>query len=571
MYIGDTNPLILANLKLTNQQHSVYILFISFAFGYCSMRGRKRKTNLHLHPEGAPNPLNKSGERLAYMANTLAERALSRSQEEFLLGVDTGHNIALMSGPGTGKTFTSCLVPFAHFVAFSRDDKAELAGRIPAGSQAVTAHSAGLTVIRGIYRYIRVNPSCDSNLVAQFGPSQGLDRKDFRYAESLISWSKNTLLKLADCVSAIAWPQDVAEGLITCAVNTAHEAMAHTLRLAKSGQLKEVGYDDMPWLPVACNWAKKSFERILVDEFQDQSPCQIELLARLAGYGVEHLSEGDCPPNYAQIILVGDIAQAIYGFRGATGENARNFIARIGAIELPLMLSYRLPQSAVPLLRPFWPALEVPATNPEGSINSLLLGKLEGTCEAGDFVISRTNAPLVSIAIRFLCSGRKAMVVGRDIGQTLISLLKKIEGKRTFKDHTDFLSRLEDWEARESTKVAGKKSTEKAREQALQAVADKAKVFRALAGNCESPREIYTQIEALFLDVSATNADFIRCSTVHKCKGREAKNVFILADTFRQGLEFVPGDEEENCVRGVVLSRHKENLYIVSGLPKDEE
>lgn len=67
------------------------------------------------------------------------------------------------------------------------------------------------------------------------------------------------------------------------------------------------------------------------------------------------------------------------------------------------------------------------------------------------------------------------------------------------------------------------------------------------------------------------NADFIRLSTVHKCKGREAKDVYVLASTFRKGLDFVAGEEEENCVRGVVLSRHKENLFLVSGLPREED
>lgn len=491
----------------------------------------------------------------------MATQTLSKYQEAFLRAVEEGGNLALLAAPGSGKTFTSLLTKGFLYVAFSKADQEELAGRLrPGQGEARTAHSVGYEVARKAFGgKLIVKGWAEADRIKRNAGS--LDPSLFRYVEALIEAHKERLVPLADCVEFVSWPR-VEEGLeeiITACVNVAHKAISELLQALKANRgFVEIGFPDMVYICLKMKWATPRFSKILIDEYQDQSPAQVELMRRLL------LPEG-------QMILVGDIAQAIYGFRGATVANARSFVEKIGARTLPLNLSYRLPQTAVALLAPFWPNLEVPESNPEGSVQNLPLGKLETTCQAGDFVLSRLNAPLVSVAIRFLCSGRKAMVVGKDIGQTLKNLMGKIEGKRTFKNLNDLLVRVEDWEAREASKVSGKKGSEKTRDMALQAIADKAKVFRALANNCDQACEVYTQIESLFADCSPSNKDFVRCSTVHKCKGRESANVFVLADTFRNGLSFVPGEEEENCVRGVVLSRHKENLYLVAGLPKDEE
>lgn len=490
---------------------------------------------------------------------TLIGMALSCYQETFLKAVETGKNIALLAGPGTGKTFTSLLTKGFMYVAFSKADQEELQGRLkPGQGEARTTHSVGYEVCRKAFGgRLNVKGWATSDRIQRL--ANGLDRSFWGKVEDLVDAAKERLVPLSECVQFVSWPKDCPEAIITECVNVAYAAIRDLLEACKADRGSvDISFADMIYLALQMNWAKPTFGKILVDEFQDQSPAQVELMRRLLLPG-------------GQMIVVGDYMQAIYSFRGATIPNAREFVERIGAVELPLLLSYRLPQTAVALLQPFWPGLEVPEGNPVGSINELALSKLEQTCEAGDFVISRLNAPLVSIALRFLCSGRKAMVVGRDIGKALVALLRKIEGKRGFASLADLIARVEDWGTRESAKVAGKKGNEKTRDMALQAVADKVRCFVALSDNCEKPCEVYSLLETLFEDCGPQNKDFIRCSTVHKCKGRESKNVFVLADTFRNGLAFVEGEEEENCVRGVVLSRHKENLYLVQGLPKDEE
>jgi DNA helicase II / ATP-dependent DNA helicase PcrA len=56
---------------------------------------------------------------------------------------------------------------------------------------------------------------------------------------------------------------------------------------------------------------QREFKQILVDEYQDTSPAQCRILELLA--------------HEANVTVVGDDSQAIYGFRGATVENILNF------------------------------------------------------------------------------------------------------------------------------------------------------------------------------------------------------------------------------------------------------
>ncbi len=63
------------------------------------------------------------------------------------------------------------------------------------------------------------------------------------------------------------------------------------------------------------------FAAVLLDEFQDTSPPQLDLFAHM--FGAEH-----------PVMAVGDPNQAIYGFRGASADALRQFVARFGDAEV---------------------------------------------------------------------------------------------------------------------------------------------------------------------------------------------------------------------------------------------
>lgn len=85
---------------------------------------------------------------------------------------------------------------------------------------------------------------------------------------------------------------------------------------------------------VADDWGGR-FDAVLVDEFQDTNPMQIDLLDVLLRSG-------------ASLYAVGDDDQAIYGFRGADIRPIRNFTARFrDASIVKLQINYR---SVTPIL-----------------------------------------------------------------------------------------------------------------------------------------------------------------------------------------------------------------------------
>ncbi len=79
---------------------------------------------------------------------------------------------------------------------------------------------------------------------------------------------------------------------------------------------------------LAAAWAGR-FGHVLVDEYQDANPAQVELVKLLAAGG-------------ASLAAIGDPDQAIYGFRGASRQGFLDFATDFpGALELGLTANYR--------------------------------------------------------------------------------------------------------------------------------------------------------------------------------------------------------------------------------------
>lgn len=71
---------------------------------------------------------------------------------------------------------------------------------------------------------------------------------------------------------------------------------------------------------------RQRWEHIMIDEFQDTNGAQFELV-RLLGGGVGAVSERDVPleGTAGNVVVVGDMDQSVYGFRGADYRNLARF------------------------------------------------------------------------------------------------------------------------------------------------------------------------------------------------------------------------------------------------------
>jgi DNA helicase-2/ATP-dependent DNA helicase PcrA len=79
--------------------------------------------------------------------------------------------------------------------------------------------------------------------------------------------------------------------------------------------------------PELCKKISALWDHVIVDEFQDTDPVQLEILKLIAPHG--------------NVVGVGDMDQGIYRFRGAEPRNMNYFVDHFQAKVLPLQVNYR--------------------------------------------------------------------------------------------------------------------------------------------------------------------------------------------------------------------------------------
>jgi superfamily I DNA/RNA helicase len=301
-----------------------------------------------------------------------------------------------------------------------------------------------------------------------------------------------------------------------------------------------IDFDDMIFVPLRNKWCSAWYDLVVVDEAQDMNASQLMLAQKI------------CKKN-GRIVIVGDDRQSIYGFRGADSNAINRMKTELRAKELFLTTTYRCPKLIVAAAQVFVPDFTAAPEAPGGIISSTTRDKIPTLVEVGDFVLSRKNAPLASICLAILRTGKRATIRGKDIGKGLIALVKKIKGKSM----PDFLTRLTKWEDREvhRMKATGKKSAE-AR---IEFIIDQAETLRELSSGLAGLKELEARIEQLFTETPGTDNRVVMCSSVHKAKGLETNKVFVLDDTFIKN-----GKLEEQNIEYVAITRAKCELVRVT-------
>jgi DNA helicase-2/ATP-dependent DNA helicase PcrA len=344
-----------------------------------------------------------------------------------------------------------------------------------------------------------------------------------------------------ECEPEDAWSRDGFGVEYVCTKAAQAMALAANEKPVKTG----IDGSDMIFLPVRNGWLHPMCDDVVVDEAQDMTAAQLEI------------AQGICR---GRITVVGDDKQAIYGFRGADSGSIDRLKSSLDAIELPLNITYRCAQSIVREAQYYVPDFQAGESNPEGSVSTLEEAKLTSEACAGDFILSRVNAPLVSVAMSLLRAGKRTRIAGRDIGAGLIGLIRKFKSRSI----PDLLKKISAWEEKEKERLLarfkgkGDLSQNATYMQRFDAISDQAEMLTSLTDNATNVQEVESRITALFTDDGLGAAGMITCSSVHKAKGLEADRVFILADTLRNN-----SDEERNICY-VAITRAKSSLVYVS-------
>jgi superfamily I DNA/RNA helicase len=182
--------------------------------------------------------------------------------------------------------------------------------------------------------------------------------------------------------------------------------------------------------------------------------------------------------------------------------------------------------------------------------------------EAGDFVLCRTTAPLVKTCLSLIRAGKAATVRGRDIGKGLIALTNKISKKRGNKSK-ELMAALSDWRQDQGNKFSAPEQENKLRE-----AMDKVDTLIVLAEDCSTFDQLKARIEKIFANDNGDDTkNIILCSTVHKSKGLESPNVYVICP------ELLPGPwakqdwqkQQEMNLKYVAITRAERNLFWVEG------
>jgi len=289
-----------------------------------------------------------------------------------------------------------------------------------------------------------------------------------------------------------------------------------SIRAAYAGS---IDFNDQVYMPALFGGTYPKFPLVLVDEAQDLSPVNHEIL--------NHLSR-------SRIIAVGDPFQSIYGFRGAVQSGMSKLKAHFSMTEADLSVSFRCPEAVVRNAQ--WRVPKMSWHKPGGLVGHLR-NPTSSSFPDGAAIICRNNAPLFALALRLLSSGRSVSVSGSDIGPKIISILSKLGPDNLPKESV--YAAIETWRQEKLAKQS-------------QTASDIAECMRVFAGYGDNLLQAVTYAQHLFKQSGS-----LQLLTGHKSKGLEWEYVYHL-DPWLIGES-----EQEHNLRYVIQTRALSAYYEI--------
>ena len=316
-----------------------------------------------------------------------------------------------------------------------------------------------------------------------------------------------------------------------------------------------VDYTDMIWIPNKLNLSSDglSFDYIMADECQDINKAERMLILK-------------CLKDDSRLICVGDTNQCIYTFAGSDPDSFKELKNLPNTISMPLSISYRCADNIVKFAQKFVPSIE---KNNDGRLGEVKSGVQLEDVNDGDMVICRNNAPLLYAYTRFLGMGKKCYIRGKDIGSNLKMIVKsygKDELNVDCKKDGLFARLFEDlFNTRNKimTKfgVDGKTALTSP---IIESKMDTIFALEILSEGINTSDELIAKIDDIF--PKKDEKEGIALSTIHKAKGLEAGNVFVICNSLMPSKNAKKEWEvlQEKNLMYVAYTRAKNKLFFVS-------
>lgn len=489
----------------------------------------------------------------------------SRYQQDLFDEIEHGtQNIVVEAVAGSGKTF-STVNALRHvppgksslFGAFNKSIATELQSRLPRTVMCKTINAIGHGAL---VKYFggrielddRKYKTLAKDVVADMGIMFRKPQESRKAVDQIVSFAQSTLadynndeeLALMCEKFNIEIPDDERGASQADFFVIARDTLNRGIQMAKEEHV--ISFNDQIWLPIILGARPPYYDYVFIDECQDLSKAKLELVLMIEA---------------ERYIFVGDQHQSIYGFAGADPSSFQNIIDRLNAKVMPLSICYRCPKSHVELAKEIVPHIEARDDAPEGIVEQIKYKNVFGKAQSGDLIICRFTAPLIRLCIQFIKNRVAARVKGRDLGDALCRFAREalVKAGLPYEMMPEALERLVEQQV---AKLAKREDTEGL----IQAIKDKAAGVLACFeefDTCKTLQALETAIQSIFSDEGGV----IELSTMHRAKGLEAENVFIL------GHELLPMQwnkqaawqlEQEINIEYVAKTRAKNALYLVN-------
>lgn len=523
----------------------------------------------------------------------------------------TSSNIILLASAGSGKTTTAieaatreaCRGKRVKFLAFNKNIDEELGLRLPKGIDHSTFHSAGLAAL---------SASTGGSPFSSKKSRPKIDGQKVRYILKDQLKSSAFALYASPVAKLVSYAKSAGIGteLLSDTYNNWHDLVSHfdlqmeegieverviryaMAALTESNARRDVlDFDDMLYLPLLLGVAFPSYDLLFIDEAQDTNAVQRALLRRMLNYEnttssnqavdfysrkesssrsllgtsesrvPEQISSSSGSRIQSRLVAVGDPNQAIYGFRGADADAMTRMKEEFDMTELPLSVSYRCSKAVVREAMK-WESgglIKAHDTAPEGEVaprdhydKELFQPTSAGLC--------RNTTPLIAFAFALIERGIGVHVLGRDIGQGLVSTIRAC--KATSLDELEMtLIRRRNSEAKTCRRNGN--------EQDASAVEDKYDCLNVFVQQAKQKLHAGIQwIEETITQLfDEKRRGLLTLSTIHKAKGLEWPTVFLLdaATLMPSKWATLPWQKrQEKNLRYVATTRTMENLYFIT-------
>lgn len=477
----------------------------------------------------------------------------TQQQLNVLETVSQSGSFAFRARAGSSKTtmlqaWSNACKKSGSAISFSDSTTKELLKKLSSRFPAKTFHTTGLAALKGNAKSITLDKSKIFSIVKTLAEENDIPFELQSEIRSLAIMAKTYGIQ-PDFAGPegltpnepIVWEELANTYDIEFSDEILHWAI-NTVNLSNQAFKKDgiIDFDDMLYCAIIYPHRFTRQNIILADEVQDFNTLQHTMLRR-------------CLLPGGRIIAAGDDRQAIYGFRGALSNSYQDLVDTFSMQERPLTISFRCPKEVILCAQQYVPDIEAAPSNIQGAVLypfSLSLSEIPKT------VLCRNNAPLMRLALALLGRGRTVEIAGRDLGQNLIKLTKRITKKNL--STPEFLDRLTRWKEKEIARYPRRKNS----------VIEKAQVLGALASAHTDLEGMQKHLEKLYPNANSKDyrpAD-VHLSTIHRAKGREWPNVlfldsYLIGKHAEQKWEII---QEENLAYVGITRAQRELTFITS-------